>query len=250
MSLVRRHPGLAPRSTSDVLVFGFSGPEAAGTAGGAVHRGPALGGAAGGGRRRAGSAARARRRRAPARGVPRPARRGASHADGHLLGMAVAVPELPSDERKAVLRAVLGLRRDGHELVEFWRARHRRRGAGLPDPGMCGRGVPRRTGGGRAAVGGRRRHRSCSTATRSARPAGGRGTRRDCAGWGCPTRSTSQISTQPRAAAARRRCGRTTCPGRRGPAVPAHRGHLRPHACAGRCWSGRAATWGSGCWPR
>lgn len=44
---------------------------------------------------------------------------GHEHADGHLLGMAVAVPDLPADERKAVLRAVLGLRRDGHDLVEF-----------------------------------------------------------------------------------------------------------------------------------
>jgi CRISPR-associated protein Csb2 len=37
---------------------------------------------------------------------------GHEHADGHLLGLAVAVPDLAADERKAVLRAVLGLRRD------------------------------------------------------------------------------------------------------------------------------------------
>ncbi|MBL8924645.1 MAG: type I-U CRISPR-associated protein Cas5/Cas6 [Pseudonocardia sp.] len=43
---------------------------------------------------------------------------GHRHADGHLLGMAVAVPDLPADERKAVLRAVLGLRGD-HDLIEF-----------------------------------------------------------------------------------------------------------------------------------
>jgi CRISPR-associated protein Csb2 len=36
---------------------------------------------------------------------------GQEHADGHLLGVAVAVPELPDDERRAVLGAVLGLRR-------------------------------------------------------------------------------------------------------------------------------------------
>lgn len=35
---------------------------------------------------------------------------GHRHADGHLLGLAVAVPELPEPERVAVLRAVLGLR--------------------------------------------------------------------------------------------------------------------------------------------
>ena len=43
---------------------------------------------------------------------------GHRHADGHLLGMAVAVPDLPADERKAVLRAVLGLRGE-HDLIEF-----------------------------------------------------------------------------------------------------------------------------------
>jgi CRISPR-associated protein Csb2 len=36
---------------------------------------------------------------------------GGVHSDGLLLGMAIAVPELPAGERKAVLRAVLGLRR-------------------------------------------------------------------------------------------------------------------------------------------
>jgi len=35
---------------------------------------------------------------------------GAEHADGHLLGLAVAVPELPAEERRAVLGGVLGLR--------------------------------------------------------------------------------------------------------------------------------------------
>jgi CRISPR-associated protein Csb2 len=33
------------------------------------------------------------------------------YADGHLLGLAVAVPELPAEQRRAVLRGVLGLRR-------------------------------------------------------------------------------------------------------------------------------------------
>ena len=33
-------------------------------------------------------------------------------ADGHLLGLAVAVPELPGEQRRAVLRGVLGLRQD------------------------------------------------------------------------------------------------------------------------------------------
>jgi CRISPR-associated protein Csb2 len=36
---------------------------------------------------------------------------GHEHADGHLLGLAVAVPDLPESQRVAVLRAVLGLRR-------------------------------------------------------------------------------------------------------------------------------------------
>jgi CRISPR-associated protein Csb2 len=35
---------------------------------------------------------------------------GHERADGHLLGLAVAVPELPAEQRSAVLRAVLGLR--------------------------------------------------------------------------------------------------------------------------------------------
>jgi CRISPR-associated protein Csb2 len=35
---------------------------------------------------------------------------GGPHSDGHLLGMAVAVPELPKDERKRVLAAILSLR--------------------------------------------------------------------------------------------------------------------------------------------
>jgi CRISPR-associated protein Csb2 len=38
---------------------------------------------------------------------------GARNADGHLLGLAVAVPDLPEPERRAVLAAVLGLRRPG-----------------------------------------------------------------------------------------------------------------------------------------
>jgi CRISPR-associated protein Csb2 len=45
---------------------------------------------------------------------------GSQHADGHLLGLAVAVPHLPAPERQAVIRAVLGLRRpDLHEVVEL-----------------------------------------------------------------------------------------------------------------------------------
>lgn len=37
---------------------------------------------------------------------------GGDHSDGHLLGLAVAVPDLPAEERAAVLRAVLGLRKE------------------------------------------------------------------------------------------------------------------------------------------
>lgn len=37
---------------------------------------------------------------------------GHDNADGHLLGLAVAVPELPASHREAVLRAVLSLRRE------------------------------------------------------------------------------------------------------------------------------------------
>jgi CRISPR-associated protein Csb2 len=40
-------------------------------------------------------------------------------ADGHLLGLAVAVPELPEAERVAVLRAVLGLRQRDLPIVEL-----------------------------------------------------------------------------------------------------------------------------------
>ena len=42
---------------------------------------------------------------------------GGQHSDGHLLGLAVAVPDLPTDERAAVLRAVLGLRKPGLDGV-------------------------------------------------------------------------------------------------------------------------------------
>jgi CRISPR-associated protein Csb2 len=35
---------------------------------------------------------------------------GGEHADGHLLGLAVAVPDLPADQRRRILGAVLGLR--------------------------------------------------------------------------------------------------------------------------------------------
>lgn len=37
----------------------------------------------------------------------------AGRPDGHLLGLAVAIPDLPADQRRAVLSAVLGLRRRG-----------------------------------------------------------------------------------------------------------------------------------------
>lgn len=40
---------------------------------------------------------------------------GSEHSDGHLLGLAVALPDLPAAERTAALRAVLGLRTDGTE---------------------------------------------------------------------------------------------------------------------------------------
>jgi len=45
---------------------------------------------------------------------------GGEHSDGHLLGLAVAVPELPAAQRAAVIRAVLGLRRqDRNGMVEL-----------------------------------------------------------------------------------------------------------------------------------
>lgn len=45
---------------------------------------------------------------------------GHEHADGHLLGVAVAVPDLPDQQRSTVLRAVLGLRRtDANGVVEM-----------------------------------------------------------------------------------------------------------------------------------
>ena len=45
---------------------------------------------------------------------------GFPHSDGHLLGMAVAIPHLPEPEKNLVLRAVMGLRRPGPEsLVEL-----------------------------------------------------------------------------------------------------------------------------------
>jgi CRISPR-associated protein Csb2 len=40
-------------------------------------------------------------------------RESAAHADGRLLGLAVAIPDLPASQRRAVLAAVLGLRRRG-----------------------------------------------------------------------------------------------------------------------------------------
>jgi CRISPR-associated protein Csb2 len=45
---------------------------------------------------------------------------GSEHSDGHLLGLAVAIPQLSAPERTAVLRAVLGLRRtDLPDVVEL-----------------------------------------------------------------------------------------------------------------------------------
>lgn len=45
---------------------------------------------------------------------------GGEHSDGHLLGLAVAAPDLPAAERTAVLRAVLSLRRrDLNGVVEL-----------------------------------------------------------------------------------------------------------------------------------
>jgi CRISPR-associated protein Csb2 len=44
---------------------------------------------------------------------------GGPHSDGHLLGMAVAVPELPADERRRVLAAVLSHRGDDDRQGEF-----------------------------------------------------------------------------------------------------------------------------------
>ncbi|MCL2090399.1 MAG: type I-U CRISPR-associated protein Csb2 [Micrococcales bacterium] len=41
---------------------------------------------------------------------------GYEHSDGHLLGMAVAVPELPQDERRTVLQAVHRLRRENQTV--------------------------------------------------------------------------------------------------------------------------------------
>ncbi len=38
---------------------------------------------------------------------------GGDHADGHLLGLAVAVPDLPPADRRSILAAVLALRADG-----------------------------------------------------------------------------------------------------------------------------------------
>lgn len=48
---------------------------------------------------------------------------GHRHADGHLLGMAVAIPDLPADERAVTIRSVLGLHRktenDSDRTVEL-----------------------------------------------------------------------------------------------------------------------------------
>lgn len=40
---------------------------------------------------------------------------GHAHASGRLLGMAVALPELPPDERRAIVRGVIGARRRGND---------------------------------------------------------------------------------------------------------------------------------------
>ncbi|GIJ49422.1 hypothetical protein Val02_63080 [Virgisporangium aliadipatigenens] len=44
---------------------------------------------------------------------------GGEHADGHLLGLAVAVPELPAEQRRSVLAAVPGLRPGGAGTVDL-----------------------------------------------------------------------------------------------------------------------------------
>ena len=49
----------------------------------------------------------------PSVGWPMSPDAGSSHADGHLLGLAVAIPDLPAEERRAVLAGVLGLRGSG-----------------------------------------------------------------------------------------------------------------------------------------
>jgi CRISPR-associated protein Csb2 len=56
---------------------------------------------------------------------------GGQHSDGHLLGMAVAVPELPRDERRRVLAAVLGLREHDNPDGPF----------NLHVPGICHAGL-------------------------------------------------------------------------------------------------------------
>jgi CRISPR-associated protein Csb2 len=111
---------LVPSVYGDVLVFGFSGLKPQGRL--AVRFTEALRSAV---LRSAGRGAPAVLHGHGADGRPHVAFLalpdvGHRNADGHLLGMAVAVPELPGDERKTVLRAVLGLRRDGHDLIDFW----------------------------------------------------------------------------------------------------------------------------------
>ncbi|GAB3260481.1 type I-G CRISPR-associated protein Csb2 [Kineosporia babensis] len=44
---------------------------------------------------------------------------GHQYADGHLLGLAVAVPDLPEPERRQILAAVLGLRQNDRGLIQL-----------------------------------------------------------------------------------------------------------------------------------
>ena len=106
-----------PSVYPDVVVFGFSGLRPPGTS--VVQYADAMRSAV---LRRAGTDAPEVLHGHRADGQPHVAflalpDAGRSPSDGSLLGLAVAVPELPDDQRRAVLRAVLGLRRRNQDGI-------------------------------------------------------------------------------------------------------------------------------------
>jgi CRISPR-associated protein Csb2 len=112
-------PPAAPSVYSDVVIFGFAGLRPDGRLAGRFTqalRTEVL--------RQAGDAAPAALHGHGADGRPHVAflalpNAGSEHADGHLLGLAVAIPDLPDSERRATVAACLALRRPGEDVAEL-----------------------------------------------------------------------------------------------------------------------------------
>ena len=109
----------APSVYSDVVIFGFAGVRPDGRLAGRFTqalRSEVL--------RRAGDAAPPALHGHGADGRPHVAflalpDAGSEHARGHLLGLAVAIPDLPDSERRAAVAACLALRRPGEDIAEL-----------------------------------------------------------------------------------------------------------------------------------